>query len=162
MTSNPFFRFLIRINPILFILFFLAVSYLINLITIFFPPSAAEVDLGFELNTLFEEVMVFIIIAPIVETLVFQSLIISGICMLIKRPRYNFYVSILLSAFAFSLIHSYNCYYMILTFLSGIILAFAYYIARYRKDRATLLVIIIHAIWNLLSVIVENCNNSIS
>jgi len=42
---------------------------------------------------------------------------------------------------------------MIMTFLAGVTLAFAYYIARYRKLNATITIILIHAIWNLLGFI---------
>ena len=42
---------------------------------------------------------------------------------------------------------------MIYTFIGGIILAFAYYIARYRKESAIFLVFVIHAMYNLFRLV---------
>lgn len=149
MIKNKVFQFLIRLNLFFYVGLFLSLSYLFSLLTLLFPSSANQNDASDLLKTPFEKILFGVYVIPLFETLVFQTLIISGVCLLLKRPRYNFYISIILSAVAFSLNHSYNYYYMLYTFFIGIILAFAYYIARYRRTSATLTIFMIHAIWNL-------------
>jgi len=40
---------------------------------------------------------------------------------------------------------------MIITFFAGVILAMAYYLGRYRKEGAIVLVFAIHSVYNLLT-----------
>lgn len=155
MHFKLFFQKLIRINVIKFISFFILVSLTVSPMTLFFPKAAGEVNSNIVLNSIFEKVFFGIILVPLIETLIFQTLIISVICKLIKRSRNNFYPAIIFSAIAFSLNHSYNIYYMIYTFIAGTILAFAYYIARYRKESAVLLVFTIHASFNFTSFLLD-------
>ena len=155
MQINKGINALIRINPLLFILFFLIISYLASYITLLFPASASQNDTVQLLENQWQKIFIGVLVVPFVETLVFQTLIISIICNIIKRPKYSLYTSILISAMAFALNHSYNIYYILNTFLAGIILAFAYYISRYRKMSATLTIFIIHSIWNSISFLTE-------
>lgn len=55
----------------------------------------------------------------------------------------------LLSALLFAAGHTYSWGYMMATFLIGIMLAFAYHVARKRKQSASLTVMLIHACINL-------------
>ena len=155
MRSKLFFQKLIRLNVIIFFSSFLLISFAISTITLFFPKTSGDVNSNIVLDSIFEKIFFGIILVPLIETLIFQSLIISVICKLIKRARSNFYPAIVFSAFAFSLNHSYNAYYMIYTFIVGTILAFAYYIARYRKESAVLLVFAIHATYNFTSFLLD-------
>lgn len=150
MKANKFFSFLIRLNPFLYILLFVAFNYTISHITFFFPTEAS---IGSDvLTNSFREIAFGIIIGPMIETLLFQALIISLICKFIKRPKYNLYLSLLISATVFSLDHTYNIYYVAYAFLIGISYAFAYYIGRYKKWNAALTVFLIHAIHNTIAI----------
>ena len=97
------------------------------------------------------EWLVIVIVAPLIETLLFQSLIIELVCKLFKRPRRNLFISVTASSVAFALSHSYSISYIIITFLAGVILALAYYLGRYRKESPIVLVFVIHAVYNLLT-----------
>lgn len=136
---------------VIFIGGFLILSLGIGFATMLLPDSYGENGTEALLDSLFKKILYGVFIVPVFETLLFQTLIISVICRIIKQAKYNFYPAILLSSMAFSLSHSYNLYYIIYTFIAGLILAFAYYIARYRKENATLLVFMIHSIFNLTS-----------
>lgn len=155
MRKNKIFQFLINLKSVSYIAIFLLLNSVIYLFAYLLPSNSSQNDVEDSLTTIYEKIGLGVIVVPIIETLLFQSLIISVICYLIKRPKYNLYASIFISATAFSLSHSYNIYYIIMTFLTGTTLAFAYYIARYRKFNATITIILIHAIWNLFSFITD-------
>lgn len=151
MKINRFFSFLIRLHPVLYILLFFCVSYVLTLITYFFPAGAGT---GADfMETSLEVFFHGIIVGPLFETLLHQALIIWLVCKLVKRPKYNFYLSILLSASLFALDHKYNIYYVIVAFIGGICLAFAYYMARYnRRVNPVLAVFLIHALYNAIAI----------
>lgn len=155
MRINKGINTLIRINPLLFILCFLFASYLASYVVLLFPASASQNGTGLMPETVWQKIFLGVLVVPYFETLIFQTLIISIICTIVKRPRYSLYLSVLISAMAFSINHSYNIYYMLNTFIAGIILAFAYYIARYRKMNATITIFIIHSIWNSISFLTD-------
>jgi len=156
MRQNKIVRYLTRLKLGYYIALFLFMTFITYQITYFFPVDALRNDKVDSLKTIVDNIAFGIILVPIIETLIFQTLIVSVICHLIIRPRHNFYPAIFISAFAFSLNHSYSFYYMFMTFLAGIILAVAFYIARYRKFDATLTVILIHSIWNLAVYLTDN------
>ena len=150
MQCSKIILFLIRINIISYILIFFGLALILTTVTIFFPDNASNIEKSIQIETVLDKIVFGIIIVPIIETLIFQTFIISVTCKLLKRPKYKFYVSLFISSLAFSFNHSYNYYYMIYTFLIGILLACMYYIARYRRFSATLSLIILHSIWNSL------------
>jgi len=151
MKIHPLFRFFVRIPAFAFILLFLAVSVVTGIITTFLPEPIIENP--FTIDDKWMEIFVVLIVAPIIETLIFQSLIVELVCKFIKRPRNSFYIALILSALAFALSHTYSISYFVFTFIGGLILALAYYIGRYRKENAFLLVFIIHSLYNLSTFI---------
>lgn len=155
MRINKGINSLIRINPLLFILCFLLLSYLASFITLMFPASANQIDAKLLPEILWQKLFIGVLVVPFFETLIFQTLIISIICNIIKRPRYNLYISVMISAMAFALNHSYNIYYVLYTLIIGIILSFGYYISRYRKMSATITIFLIHSIWNSISFLTD-------
>ncbi len=155
MKTNRLFSFLIRLNSLLYILLFVVVDYISLQITHLFPSGAGKNDVANMLNTPFKEVFFGIIIGPYIETLLFQTLVIFLICKIVKRPKYNFCLSILLSAILFSISHTYSLYYVLYAFIGGVIYANAYYFARYKKWSATLTVFIIHAIHNTITTYIN-------
>ncbi|NJO69791.1 MAG: CPBP family intramembrane metalloprotease, partial [Bacteroidetes bacterium] len=78
---------------------------------------------------------------------------------IIKRPKYNICLALLLSSTAFALNHTYSLSYFVITFLGGLVLAIAYYLARYRRENAFIMVFLIHSLYNL-SVLLYNQFNT--
>ena len=83
---------------------------------------------GFHGNTISETFIIAVLITPIIETLLFQTLIIEIFYKKIK----NFYLCIL-SATLFALSHSYNLSYVIFALLIGILLAYLYILGIEKK-----------------------------
>ena len=142
-------NYLIKAPTYVYILVFLSPSLLSGAITTFLPEPEMEgyIPTG---NIAFDLLMA-VIVVPLIETLIFQSLIIEVICKIIKRPRRNICIAVLVSSLAFGLNHSYSLSYVIFTFFGGIGLALAYYLGRYRKEGAITLVFILHSMYNLLA-----------
>lgn len=153
MKFHPLFRFLIRLPAYGFILLFLAASILTGIITTFLPQPIIENPLVIEHKWM--ELVVLLLIAPLLETLLFQSLIIELVCKFIKRPRNSLYVALMLSALTFAINHAYSMSYFVFTFIGGLILALAYFVGRYRRENASLLVVIIHTLYNLSTLVLS-------
>lgn len=145
----PFVNYLIKAPTYIFILVFFFPSVLLGAITTFLPePDMAG---SFATDSMVLDLLIAVIVAPLIETLLFQSLIIEIICKIIKRPRRNICIALIASSLAFGFNHTYSLSYFIITFFAGIILALAYYLGRYRKESAIILVFLIHAMYNLSS-----------
>jgi membrane protease YdiL (CAAX protease family) len=142
-------KYLIKTPGYIYIPIFLFPSLLLGSITIFLPePEMA----GFlATNQVVLDLLIAIIVAPLIETLLFQALIIEITCRFIKRPRKNIWISVIVSSVAFALSHTYCISYIFITFLAGIILALAYYLGRYRKEGVIVLVFVIHSVYNLIT-----------
>ncbi len=151
----PSVRSLVYTPVYLFILIFFCLSIILGVITAFLP----EPDLtgGFTTDSIVLDWLITVIAVPLIETLLFQTLIIEIICKLIKRPRKSIWIAVIVSSSAFALNHTYSTAYIIITFLGGFILALAYYLGRYRKENAVLLVFIIHSLYNLSSTLYNFC-----
>lgn len=145
----PSVNYLIKAPTYIFILIFYCLSLLLGAITTFLPEP--DMTGSIVTDSVVIDMIIAVILAPLLETLLFQSLIIEIICKIIKRPRKNICVAVFASSLAFALNHTYSVSYVIITFFVGIIFAIAYYLARYRKESAILLVFIIHAMYNLSS-----------
>ena len=148
------FLFLIKCNRFLFLFIFSLLCIAIGFLSVFFPDFNDN-DLVTSNISFFEELLMGGIIGPIIETLIFQSLIITIVKKTIKHIKYNYPISILLSAILFSLNHNYNNYYITITFIGGLILATAYYTATYRDENATIMTFLIHSIFNITSIIIN-------
>jgi membrane protease YdiL (CAAX protease family) len=147
----PFVKYLIKAPAYKYILIFYLPSVLLGVITTFLP----ETDMAGSpvAESVLLNLLIAVIVAPLIETLLFQSLIIEIICKIIKRPRKSIYISVMASSIAFALNHTYSISYFLITFMAGVILALAYYLGRYRKESAIILVFLIHSIYNLSSSI---------
>ncbi len=148
-------NYLIKTPTYIFILIFYCPSVLLGVITTFLPEPDMTGSLVTE--SIILDFLIAIIVAPFVETLLFQSLIIEIVCKFIKRPRNNIWIAVLASSSAFALNHTYSISYIIITFLAGFILAFAYYLGRYRKESAIVLVFFIHSLYNMTTSIYNLC-----
>lgn len=97
-----------------------------------------------------------VVLAPAFETLIYQFSIIKLLQWIINNPRWSFSIAIPVSAALFALDHPYSLYYQVSTFLIGLLYATIFYLSQYRKDwPAFLVVLVLHASWNLFAFIVE-------
>ena len=113
---------------------------------------------SFENESLADVFVMSVFFAPLIETLVFQLLVIELTLLIFRifRLNYGFCFSIVLSSILFGLTHSYNIYYIGYTMFSGAVLAFFYLIARNRKDmNGYLVVTIVHAVSNFFAFILN-------
>lgn len=140
-------NYLIRAPTYIFILVFFCPSLLLGAITRFLPEP--EMTGYMATDSIVVNMLIGDIVVPLVETLIFQSLIIEIICKIIKRPRKNILIAVVASSLAFALNHTYSLSYVVFAFGMGIIYALAYYLGRYRKESAIILVFILHAMYNL-------------
>jgi uncharacterized protein len=147
--------FLIRVPFFKFILLFLLITLCFGVITYFLPSNLTSETSGKGLESITEQLIFGVLIVPLIETLLFQSLIITIICKIVKRPRFNIIPALTISAMAFGLNHSYNLAYFIYTLTVGFFLALAYYVSIFRKESAILSVFLIHSIFNLISFSID-------
>lgn len=95
-------------------------------------------------------VLVFILLilaAPIIETLIAQTLVIT-VCM--KYLKLKAWIATLISSIVFAIGHHGDYKWMFVTFFMGLLLAYSFVIYRDKKTFSpTLLVIILHAIRNI-------------
>lgn len=96
-----------------------------------------------------------ILFVPYIETFLCQALPIWVLRKLIKRPRYNLIPCILVSAIIFGLQHTYSWQYMLGTFIFGIPMAALYYLCRYRRENAFIVVFAYHALWNAFGFLLD-------
>jgi len=159
MKINSFNNFIIRLNPVVFVLVFLLLSIIITLpLFLGFDTKGKDYNDAAEMFRKCGIVFFFfvtVIFMPLFETLVFQGAIIEIIRANTKTPYLKFYSSIFFSSLIFSLFHCYNLIYFIEAFLGGLVLATAYYYSIYRKESAVLLITIIHGTRNLIPFIIE-------
>lgn len=143
--------YLLKIQSYKFIILFFGFSLLLGVITTFLPePELAE---PMTHNGIILQILLTVFIVPIIETIIFQLLIIEAIRKIIKRPKNNICLALLLSSTAFALNHTYSLSYFVITFLGGLTLAFAYYLARYRRENAFLMAFLIHSLYNLSTIV---------
>lgn len=147
----PSVNYLIKTPAYIFIFIFYFPSVLLGAITTFLPEP--DMSGSFLTDSVVLDLLIAVIVAPLLETLLFQSLIIEIICKIIKRPRKNICIAVMVSSLAFALNHTYSLSYFIITLGAGMILAVAYYLGRYRKESAIILVALIHSIYNLSSTL---------
>ncbi|PJE47998.1 MAG: hypothetical protein CUR34_00520 [Sediminibacterium sp.] len=93
-----------------------------------------------------EEFLFVVILAPLIETLIFQYSIITSL--LEKRPKAYLFACIF-SAILFGLSHFYSPVYILKTFFSGLLFATLYLVVSQKKRNAFIAVVIAHALYNL-------------
>ena len=100
-----------------------------------------------------EELPLAIIIAPIIETLVFQHLIFQVFRKWIPIKNKYFW-AIIVSSVLFGLMHKYNVIYIIFAFLQGITLGYCYYFYKRNLVKAFWSTAVVHAAHNSIAVLV--------
>ncbi len=103
------------------------------------------------------------IIGPIIETLIFQFLLIKGLYLLLEnRPlnkvdynKKNLLMSIYISSFIFGSLHFYSFSYIIIMSILGFIFGILFYFSTTRKWHSFFLIFILHSIYNLTVLLLE-------
>lgn len=132
--------------PIFFLIDFVY-SYVTATIALKVDPSLVATP--FDEMSQFKIFMITVIIAPIMETIIYQN-IVMGLCYKFKVKSLY---AVLVSSILFALAHSYNLTYIGIMLVPGFIFAYAYFIVREKRNvfRATLFVISLHAFSNLIA-----------
>lgn len=147
---------LVSIRRPYFIMGFLIITIVLMIILVQIPPMLGlEEDERSIKELTFGSVLRAVIMAPVLETLIFQKLPIDFF-----RDSYEKDGPlILISAIPFGLIHILNDFYIrdfFYTFCTGILYAYAYTVATKRKDmNAYLAVVLIHAGYNACVLIIQ-------
>lgn len=155
------YRILLRINTSqLFVLFFvltLLISTLINLLFYIFlnhsSPNLQDVKLinNTSLSFFFEA----LILAPILETALFQVAVITFCRVYIKNNLF----CIIFPAIVFGVVHLDGSRKVISMIFFGLLLGFFYTISKKKKLNAFWVTALLHATWNLFVLIVKYIDN---
>ncbi|RUT78078.1 CPBP family glutamic-type intramembrane protease [Ancylomarina longa] len=148
-------RFFQKTNIVVVYLLFLALVLIPNFLVLFFPNIFEN-----PVISMFEDVsegalfVMSVIVAPIFETLIFQTAIIFIIQFAIQNKLKRFWLSLIVSSLLFALNHIYSIAYFFFGIYVGGLFVIAYYVAQKRKVSATLFVIAIHMMNNLIAFFV--------
>lgn len=107
-------------------------------------------------KSLFHKFNIQVFLAPIIETLIFQFLIIEFFYFLFKK----YSICLIISSLFFGIMHytnNHNITYTLAAIFAGLIFATIYIISKNRKDlNAFLVVILVHSSTNLFSFLINN------
>lgn len=99
-----------------------------------------------------EQLPLYIIVAPIIETLLFQHIV-----FLIFRKwipiKNKYFWAILVSSLLFSLGHPYNVIYIVFAFLQGLTIGYCYYFYKRNLVKAFWSTALVHAAHNSIAVL---------
>lgn len=93
------------------------------------------------------------IIIPLIETFIFQYLIIEYVGNIKKFKDKKFLIAVI-SAVAFSLSHYYNAFYIFYSFILGLFLAYTYILYKNKGKNPFIVVMILHALRNLITTLI--------
>ncbi|WP_443937437.1 CPBP family glutamic-type intramembrane protease [Pedobacter sp. MW01-1-1] len=108
---------------------------------------------NFHFSSLKEEFVIVVIVAPIIETLIFQYLIIETLLSVKLAPL----LCVVVSALLFGISHYYNLAYILVTTVVGFIFAYYYMALRHQHYlQKIVLVTLLHALSNLFAFVNNN------
>lgn len=149
-------RYLYRLNSISFILIGFLIMILASFIPSLFIPEGSyrnSVVESIAKDGILTLLLFGCIFAPFVETFLFQYLPFILVNRLFNHKN-RFFFYLIISSPIFGYMHDYNIFYFFIGCLVGFILSFFFYIAKLRKQSALLQVTIIHALNNLLALLI--------
>ena len=135
--------------------------FLFNIQSSWFISKFIGVKLGklIVFNSLEEEFFLVVIIAPIIETILFQYLIINQVYVS-YNGKYKKMIAIAISAICFGLLHLYHFYYFVLATIGGFF--FAYFFCYFKKTTNSISAIayiaIIHSLSNFYVFLIKTFN----
>ncbi|TDX14330.1 CPBP family intramembrane glutamic endopeptidase [Flavobacterium sp. S87F.05.LMB.W.Kidney.N] len=116
-------------------------NYIFSVISNLFDISLNK---GFnDSYTVKEKIVLFVLVAPLIETLLFQYVVIE----IFKSLKMKLKYCCVLSAFVFASFHLYNIFYFLYAFTGGLLFAFLYIRGKNQKG-AILLPLVAHIIYN--------------
>lgn len=135
------------------VLLIILLNFLNNYIfSVFSDLFDVPLNQGFEDHYTFNEKLVlFVIVGPLVETLLLQYVVIE----IFKSTKIALKYCCLLSALVFALLHLYNVFYFLYAFVSGLLFAFLYIRGKSERN-SILLVLIAHTIYNGIAFIMKS------
>lgn len=147
---NNFIATLSRQKTTMLILYTIGMDVLITLVFshILFPSHTA----GPVHASIIEGFFIAVLVAPFIETLLFQHLLIKFV---LEKKATATLASCIISAILFSIGHYYSWQYILKTFLSGLLFASLYLIINNKRQNPLLIVFIAHAIYNGIGLIVD-------
>lgn len=146
-------NFIIKLNKLILICFFvvfnLCLSIVLNFLSkkIFNNPFTKNTHI---FSSFQEEFFVIAIFSPLIETVIFQYLIIE-----ILYDKFKKEIICIISALLFACTHLYNYIYFIFSFIIGLTFAYLYLIGRLKK-RGFLYVYSTHLIYNVIVMILKH------
>lgn len=142
------------------VLLFLLASYIILIpfipIVIVIDATGINTEGGPDISS--DKVIELMVIAPIVETLVYQYIIIRLFMYFAKNRKY-YPVAILTSAMIFGIGHTYNLAYIFFAFFIGLVLAYMYYFYSKQPAKAFWTVVLVHGLHNGISIVLQEFVN---
>jgi membrane protease YdiL (CAAX protease family) len=123
-------------------------GYLFGYIHDHFFPSLAGNPIDKE--SLLEQFFVAGIVAPLLETWIFQHIANKA---LVKAGVRNFYVLLIVPALLFGLSHYYNLLYIIAMFFGGAIMNYLYLYCKANGYKAFWWVVLLHSLYNLFGIL---------
>ncbi|WP_416337305.1 type II CAAX prenyl endopeptidase Rce1 family protein [Galbibacter sp. EGI 63066] len=153
-------RFLLRISKFKFILYSITLCLLANVllskVILLYNENSFDVQQSEEGSIIFRFIVI-IILAPLLETLLYQFIIIEAGIFLFNKKKKTLMIIILISSIMFGLSHCYNLSYIILGVSAGIILSLLYVLCKLRKDISPFFfVFIVHSFVNFTVYLVNN------
>lgn len=98
-----------------------------------------------------EELLVVVLIAPFAETVIYQYWLVTLTLFLTERllKKESIILAIIIPAICFGLSHTYNYFYIINTFLAALSINLFYIIVKQRNQQSFILTVVLHALYNL-------------
>jgi len=140
-------KYLKKIKSLGFVFIGLGTILLISIIFGLIFPGASSGN-PIVLKNIYYKFFVGVLITPIIETAISQAIPFYLVNTYIKTKKKR-YIFIFISPVLF--IHTFNLGYIGASYLIGIILAFFYYVAHFRKENSILLISMIHCMNNLIA-----------
>jgi hypothetical protein len=104
-----------------------------------------------KISSIYEKVLILVMLAPVFETYIFQKLFLEGAVMLTKEKI----ISSIMVAILFGLAHWYSIPYIIKAFFAGLLYNLLYLKIRDRQQNAFWYVAITHMSFNLFALIIS-------
>lgn len=140
-------RYLLHLNRVKLITLFVVING-VNSLTFsalaYFITGNGLTNHSFDNIDPLNQFLMAVLLAPVLETLIFQYALIESI-----RQRFHPLYSCFISTFAFALVHLYSVYYFFFAIISGLIFAYLYLLEK-SVIRGSLLVLTTHILYNLL------------
>ena len=121
--------------------------------------SESKVTYIHNFDSIYSEFIMVVFIAPIIETIIFQYLIINQVYISYNGKNHKI-IAIIISSITFGLIHLYNLYYFIVGTIIGVLLASSFYYFKEKTNNfnAIFYVFLIHSLSNLYVFLIKSFN----